>query len=279
MQPWVQWHSSLLTGETNGYSDLKRVRKVSVVMHIGGGEVRSLQVLALCITLSGLCVGTALAQGEGNPTDSLLVTAQALFNPIPAEPPVIEGNEYSDAKELLGRNLFFDPRLSSSWFISCNSCHNVGTGGVDLQPRSIGHAWQRGGRNAPTVFNSVFNIAQFWDGRAQDLAEQAKGPVQASVEMNNTPEKVVETLKSIPAYVELFKKAFPGEQDAVTFDNMAKAIELFEATLNTPNAPFDRFLKGDGKVLAAAEREGLQLFMDKGCAGCHNGVNMGGASY
>ncbi len=132
--------------------------------------------------------------------------------------------------------LFFEPRLSSSHFLSCNSCHNVGTGGADNLETSIGHGWQRGPRNAPTVLNSVYNTAQFWDGRAEDLKAQAKGPVQAGVEMASTPANVVTTLKSLPDYQKRFADAFPGENDATTFDNMAKAIEAFEATLVTPRA-------------------------------------------
>jgi cytochrome c peroxidase len=192
---------------------------------------------------------------------------------------VLENNPTNPARVELGKMLFFDPRLSVSHLISCNTCHNVGLGGVDLQETSVGHGWQKGPRNAPTVLNSVFNIAQFWDGRAKDLAEQAKGPVQASVEMSNSPQQVIATLKSMPEYVALFAKAFSGEKDPVTFDNMAKAIEVFEATLITPNAPFDRFLKGDEQSLKAEEKEGLQLFVNKGCVSCHNGVNIGGTSY
>jgi cytochrome c peroxidase len=155
----------------------------------------------------------------------------------------------------------------------------VGLGGGDLQATSTGHGWQKGPRNAPTVLNSVYNTAQFWDGRAKDLAEQAKGPVQASVEMSNTPDQVVKTLTSIPEYVSLFKKAFPGEKDPVTFDNMAKAIEVFEATLITPDSRFDKFLKGDKKALNAKEANGLKLFIDKGCVACHGGINLGGNGY
>ncbi|MCD6429828.1 MAG: c-type cytochrome, partial [Deltaproteobacteria bacterium] len=157
--------------------------------------------------------------------------------------------------------------------------HNVGLGGADFQETSTGHGWRKGPRNAPTVLNSVYNVAQFWDGRAKDLAEQAKGPVQASVEMNNKPAMVVKTLKSMPEYIELFKKAFPGEADPVTFDNMAKAIEVFEATLLTPDSPFDLFLKGDAKALNESEKKGLASFINNGCADCHGGINMGGDDY
>jgi len=230
------------------------------------------------LTTASLALLLTLATGAWA-QDGLGKTARALFQPIPDSAPALENNPSSPARLELGKVLFFEPRLSSSHLISCNTCHNVGLGGVDLQETSVGHGWQKGPRNAPTVLNSVFNIAQFWDGRAKDLAEQAKGPVQASVEMNNTPAQVIATLKSMPEYVALFAKAFPGEKEPLTFDNMAKAIEVFEATLITPNAPFDRFLKGDEKALNAAEKEGLQLFVNKGCAGCHTGKNIGGASY
>ena len=201
------------------------------------------------------------------------------FKPIPSSPPKLKGNPGTPAKVELGKILYFDPRLSKSALISCNTCHNVGLGGADYQETSTGHGWQRGPRNAPTVLNSVFNLAQFWDGRAKDLAEQAKGPVQASVEMNNTPDSVIKTLNSMPEYVTLFRKAFPGEKDPVTFDNMAKAIEVFEATLLTPNAPFDRYLRGEEGAISTEAKKGLQVFMGKGCVDCHGGVNMGGEGY
>ncbi|MGE5301556.1 MAG: cytochrome-c peroxidase, partial [Acidobacteriota bacterium] len=124
-----------------------------------------------------------------------------------------------------------------------------------------------------------FNLAQFWDGRAPDLKEQAKGPIQASVEMNNTPEMAVITLKSMPGYAEMFAKAYPGEKDPVTFDKMAEAIEVFEATLLTPDSAFDKYLKGDGQALGPREKDGLTKFIWKGCAACHSGINMGGAGY
>jgi len=211
--------------------------------------------------------------------DDLMTRAQAMFKPIPAAPPVLENNPATPERQELGKMLYFEPRLSKSALISCNTCHNVGMGGVDFQETSIGHGWQKGGRNAPTVLNAVYNIAQFWDGRAPDLMAQAKGPVQASVEMSSTPELVVKTLNSMPGYVDLFKKAFPDQKDPVTFDNMAKAIEIFEATLITPGAPFDLFLTGEAGALTKDEKEGLKLFMDKGCSGCHGGMNMGGSGY
>ena len=211
--------------------------------------------------------------------DPMIQQARALFSPVPDSPPDLEGNPATPVKVELGKMLYFEPRLSSSWLISCNTCHNLGLGGVDLMETSIGHGWQRGPRNAPTVLNAVFNLAQFWDGRAEDLAEQAQGPVQAGVEMNNTPDRAIQTLKSMAEYVNRFQESFPGESDPVTFDNMALAIEAFEATLLTPNAPLDQFLKGDSGALSDVEKEGLALFMAKGCTTCHSGVNIGGTGY
>ena len=211
--------------------------------------------------------------------EKLMGRAQKMFKPIPETQPTLKDNPITPSKLHLGTMLYFEPRLSASGLISCNTCHNIGTGGVDLQETSVGHGWQRGGRNAPTVFNAIFNLAQFWDGRAQDLKEQAKGPPQAAIEMNTTPERLEETLNSMPEYVALFKQAFPQEKDPVTFDNTAKAIEVFEATLLTPNSPLDKYLKGDKAALSKEEQEGLGFFMDKGCAPCHGGINLGGTGY
>ena len=211
--------------------------------------------------------------------DDLMKEAQGVFKPIPMSIPEVKGNTVTKAKIELGKMLFFDPRLSSSHLISCNTCHNVGMGGDDNLETSIGHGWAKGPRNAPTAINAVFNVAQFWDGRAEDLKAQAKGPVQAGVEMSNTPAMVEKTLESMPAYVDAFKAAFPGEKAPVSFDNMARAIEAFEATLTTPGSRFDQYLEGSATALNAEEKKGLKLFMDKGCSGCHAGINLGGQDY
>ena len=179
----------------------------------------------------------------------------------------------------LGKVLFFDPRLSKSHNISCNTCHQIGLGGVDALPTSIGHKAQKGSRNAPTVFNSVFNKAQFWDGRAADLKEQASGPMQNPLEMGMSVEHAIETLKGVPGYAKLFKDAFPSEADPISISNASAAIAAFEGTLLTPNAPFDKYLRGDADALTADQKEGLKLFIDKGCATCHAGINVGGQSY
>lgn len=208
----------------------------------------------------------------------LRASALEMFKPLPSTVPALNENVVTPEKVELGKALFFDPRMSASGVFSCNSCHNVGTGGDDNLETSIGHGWQKGPRNSPTVFNAVFNEAQFWDGRAPDLAAQAKGPVQAGVEMANTPDNVLATLNSMPQYVDWFKASFPEEAEPVSFDNFAKAIEAFEATLITPS-PFDSWLNGDDAALGEAETAGLKLFMDKGCASCHSGVNLGGNGY
>ncbi|QGZ32524.1 cytochrome-c peroxidase [Stutzerimonas stutzeri] len=226
------------------------------------------------VLFSGLMLISNMAHA-----DDLRERANAIFKPIPAKVTEVRGHAVNNDQAKLGHKLWFDPRLSSSHIISCNSCHNLSIGGSDNVPTSIGHGWQKGPRNSPTVLNAVFNAAQFWDGRAKDLQEQAKGPVQASVEMNSTPERVVATLKSIPEYAAEFKKAFPNDKDPVSFDNMAYALEAFEVSLTTPDSPFDRYLKGEDKALDAKQKEGLALFMDVGCIACHNGVNIGGQSY
>ena len=211
--------------------------------------------------------------------DKLMEAARAVFKTIPLNPPKIDGNDATPEKLALGKMLYFDPRLSASHAISCASCHAIGLGGADNESTSIGHRWQRGGRNAPTVFNAAYNVAQFWDGRAKDLFEQAGGPMVNPVEMASPQEHIVEQLKSLPSYNTYFAKAFPGVADPITRDNVQKAIAVFEATLVTPNAPFDRYLRGDNNALNPEQKAGLQLFMDKGCSNCHNGVNVGGGMY
>jgi cytochrome c peroxidase len=213
------------------------------------------------------------------PAEPLMASAQALFKVIPAAAPALPGNPATSDKLALGKMLFFEPRLAASHAISCAACHNIGLGGTDTEPTSIGHHWQRGGRNAPTVLNAVFNTAQFWDGRAADLEAQAGGPMVNPIEMASPKDHVVEQIRGIPGYRDAFAKAFPGETDPITMPNAQKAIAVFEAGLLTPDAPFDRYLKGDATALSAPQKQGLKLFIDKGCAACHNGINVGGGMY
>ncbi|WP_444455663.1 cytochrome-c peroxidase [Rhodobacter capsulatus] len=230
--------------------------------------------------ISLLAAMTLLASPTLADDAALREEAKGLFEVIPMQAPQLaDNNTVTRDKIDLGAMLFFDPRMSKSGVFSCQSCHNVGLGGVDGLETSIGHGWQKGPRNAPTALNAVFNIAQFWDGRAPDLAAQAKGPVQAGVEMNNTPDNLVATVKSMPGYVDAFAKAFPGQSDPINFDNFALAVEAFEATLITPNSKFDQWLTGTDGAMSEDEKAGLKLFIDTGCSSCHNGINIGGNGY
>lgn len=177
----------------------------------------------------------------------------------------------------LGKKLFFDPRLSKSGFISCNSCHNLSMGGSDNLRSSIGHNWQKGPINAPTVLNSSMNVAQFWDGRAKTLKEQAGGPIANPGEMAYTHELAVEMLTSIPEYVEEFRSVFGT--GTIDIDKVTTAIAAFEETLVTPNSRFDKWLMGDQNALTAREASGYALFKASGCTSCHNGPAAGGTSF
>lgn len=177
----------------------------------------------------------------------------------------------------LGKKLYFDPRLSKSGFISCNSCHNLSMGGTDNLKTSIGHNWQQGPINAPTVLNSSMNLAQFWDGRAKDLKAQAGGPIANPGEMGFTHKLAVEVLESIPEYVVEFKQVFGTNK--ITIDEVTQAIAEFEKTLVTPNSRFDQWLLGNKNILTAREVAGYKLFKSSGCTACHNGAAVGGNSF
>lgn len=177
----------------------------------------------------------------------------------------------------LGKKLYFDPRLSKSGFISCNSCHNLSMGGTDNLKTSIGHRWNQGPINAPTVLNASLNLAQFWDGRAADLQAQAGGPIANPGEMGFSHALAVGMLQTIPGYVAEFKKAFGSEK--VSIDEVTKAIAAFEETLVTPNARFDKWLKGNKNAITKDELAGYRLFKESGCVACHNGPAVGGNSF
>lgn len=176
----------------------------------------------------------------------------------------------------LGKKLYFEPRLSKSGIISCNTCHNLGLGGVDGVPAAVGHQWTPNPHhlNSPTVYNAVFFQAQFWDGRSPHLEDQAQGPMQAAPEMAAAPSLVVERINSIPAYVEEFKTAY-DKNVSIDFETITSTIGIFERTLVTPSR-YDDFLNGKVDALSDAEKVGLQTFMDKGCTACHNGIALGG---
>lgn len=191
----------------------------------------------------------------------------------PIAPAVITEPE----KVELGKKLFFDPRLSMSGIISCNTCHNLSLGGTDNLKTSIGHKWQAGPVNSPTVFNSSLSIAQFWDGRAANLKEQAAGPIQAEVEMAMPHTLAVDVIKSIPGYVEIMQQVYGTPE--VNLDRITDAIAAFEETLVTPNSRFDQWLMGDDSAITAKELAGYQLFKNSGCVACHNGEALGGTSF
>jgi cytochrome c peroxidase len=222
--------------------------------------MRATTTLALAFLLSASAIGIAVAGSRDEPID-------------PIQP--IKGA--NQALVELGGKLYFDIRLSKSGFISCNSCHNLSMGGTDNLKTSIGDRWQQGPINAPTVLNSSMNVAQFWDGRAKDLQAQAGGPIANPGEMASSHALAVEVLQSIPGYVAEFKAVFGS--DKIDIGEVTKAIATFEETLVTPNSRFDKWLKGDEKVLTKVELEGYGLFKDSGCVACHNGPAVGGNSF
>ena len=187
-------------------------------------------------------------------------------------------NPITDEKVELGKKLYFDPRLSKSGLISCNFCHNLATGGVDGVDAATGHMWRANPHhlNSPTVYNAVFADKQFWDGRSPDLEDQAQGPMQAPPEMAATKAHVEKVVRSIPEYMKAFKHAYNDPKFVPTFKDVADVIAVFERTLVTPSR-YDEFLNGCDKALTKEEKEGLKIFIDKGCANCHNGYALGGS--
>lgn len=244
----------------------------------------SAAVLLLTVACSG---NGGSSDGEGSQvepelaqtSDPLILKARDLFKVIPLNTPKIDGVVSTPELVELGKTLFFEPRLSATHSISCASCHNPGLAGADNSPFSAGFHGARGGRNSPTVLNAVFNFTQFWDGRAKDLIEQAGGPLVNPVEMASPKAHVTEQLLALPGYATLFAAAFPGQKEPVTLQNAQIAIAAFEATLTTPNAPFDKYLRGEATALDGTQKAGLSLFIDKGCAACHGGTNLGGTMY
>lgn len=200
------------------------------------------------------------------------------FQPLP-DAAVAAEHPLTPEKIALGKSLYMDTRLSKNNKLSCNSCHNISTFGVDNEPTSPGHEGTRGGRNSPSSFNAALHIAQFWDGRAKDVETQALGPILNPIEMGMESEtKVVEKLKKDPKTVAAFKAAFPGQADPLTYKNIGEAIGAFERTLITPSR-FDLYLKGDEAALTDAEKAGGKLFVQTGCTACHMGSTLGGQLY
>lgn len=241
----------------------------------------SVLALSLSALIWGACSGDAPPTPDGGAvaaTGERPEGVSPLFQPLPDSADHPEENPGTPERIDLGHRLFFEPKLSRSGIISCNTCHVVGAAGVDAREVAMGEGARLGPRNSPTVFNAAFLTAQFWDGRAPTLEEQAKGPIQAHVEMDLTPEEAVERLRET-GYTPLFQAAFPGEPDPLTFDNIANAIAAFERTLITPGSPFDLYLAGDTAALTEQQKQGLAIFQSAGCVGCHNGVLLGGNGF
>ncbi len=249
-------------------------------MILASRPLQSLVLLGLIVGLAGACKGKEQeASAPARPTTSTeVLQARALFGPLPSrfDSPA---NPTSPEKVALGRLLYFEPRMSLSQTLSCNSCHRVDRAGVDGERFSKGHQGKLGGRNSPSVFNAAGQIAQFWDGRAPTVEEQAKGPVLNPVEMAMPDATyVLSVLRSIPGYEAAFHAAFPGDADPINFDNFGRAIGAFERGLVTPTR-FDEMLGGKDDALDVAERAGLAQFISSGCAGCHTGPLVGGSMY
>ncbi len=240
-----------------------------------------LSVLSGLLLLASACAGgmeERVTEAPDPEATALAQQASLLFGPLPEAAPTPD-NPITKSKTDLGRMLYYDARLSRNQDISCNSCHQLDAFGVDAEATSPGHRRQRGDRNSPTVYNAALHVAQFWDGRAPDVEAQAKGPVLNPIEMaSSSEEAVVAMLKSIPGYMSAFAEAFPEDEDAITYDNMAKAIGAFERKLMTPGR-FDRFMAGETGALTRRERQGLETFISVGCATCHMGPALGGTLY
>lgn len=204
------------------------------------------------------------------------------LKPIPSSAKALEKltsnlkNPTTAAKVELGKMLYFEPRLSKSGLISCNTCHNLATGGTDGMASAIGHKWTSNphGLSSPTVYNAVFYSQQFWDGRSPHLEDQAQGPIQAGPEMAAPKAFVEGVVHSIPEYVSLFKKAY-GKDVKIDFAKVADTIAVFERTLVTPSR-YDDFLNGKKNALSKEEQKGLKTFITKGCTTCHNDIALGG---
>ncbi|GAB2622190.1 cytochrome-c peroxidase [Belliella aquatica] len=205
----------------------------------------------------------------------LWANARNFYYPLEQNPDELESD-----LELLGQMLYFDTRLSVNGTQSCNTCHNLDTYGVDNFSTSSGAIeGMQGDRNSPTVLNASLHQSQFWDGRAATLEEQAKGPILNPVEMAIPHEGVLlDRLKDVKEYVELFESSFPEHTNAITYNNVATAIGAFERRLTT-RSRFDDFMALDFEALNIQEKRGLKVFLEAGCQSCHDGVALGGVQF
>ena len=206
---------------------------------------------------------------------NLTATERSMFGPLPARMD-LPGHPATEAQIALGRALYYETVLSEGHDISCNSCHALNGYGADGRRVSFGHKGQLGSRNSPTVYNAAAQIAQFWDGRAPTVEEQAKGPILNPAEMGMPGTgAVLEHLTTSPKYRAAFAAAFPGEPSPITYDNVGRAIGAFERGLLTPS-PWDRYLTGDDSALTDQAKRGARTFIAAGCSACHAGILVGG---
>ncbi len=235
--------------------------------------LRSFAVLAACAMLAAGCRAAPREAAVQVDTASL-----AMFAPLPDEMGSTD-HPVTEAKIALGRMLYYETRISKHGNQSCNSCHHLEDFGADTGRVSVGSAGDLGGRNSPTAYNAAGHVAQFWDGRAATVEEQAKGPILNPVEMGMpSAAAVIRVLRADPAYVVAFRAAFPDERDPLTYDNVGRAIGAFERRLVTPSR-WDRFLRGEDTALTSEEKAGFNTFVSLGCAGCHHGTYVGGGSF
>ena len=254
--------------------------------------MRSIRFVALSAALLGAAAcqtkqerqtKTSTAAGEvrlvPDVSSGALTSAElAHFAPLPARMD-LPGAPPSQAKIALGRMLFYEPVLSEGHDVSCNSCHALNGFGADGRRVSFGHKGQEGEHNAPTVYNAAGQIAQFWDGRARTVEDQAKGPILNPAEMGMpNPKAVLDHMKTSAKYRAAFAAAFPGEANPITYDNVGRAIGAFERGLVTPSR-WDAYLEGDSSALTAQEKGGAKTFVAAGCTTCHSGVAVGGQMF
>ncbi len=217
----------------------------------------------------GLFLGLSLLCGAG------VASAALPFDPLPAQPPIPADNPQSVEKIELGKQLFFDPRLSISGTHSCNSCHNLSAGGDDGRAVSVGVYGRKGERNVQSLWNAAYHTVYNWDGSAKTLEEQFKRHVtDPRIMAVPRGEVLVDRLERMPAYVRQFDAVFPDE--GISFETIAKALASFQRTLNTTNSPYDRYLRGDRRAISAQAKRGFETFIEVRCASCHFWVNLAG---
>jgi len=198
----------------------------------------------------------------------------------PTEIPYPDHNPYSEAKEDLGKTLYYDPRLSASGTQSCATCHNPSLSYGDGMALGTGHGHKKLGRKSPTTLNLAWDELFMWDGRKSSLEDQATGPIEAAGEMNMSLEKLDKIIKSIKGYEAVFKKAFPKDANPVSVDNLAKAIATYERGIVSSDAPFDKWIKGDESAISKEAKRGFMLFNGKAnCASCHSEWNFSDGSF